>query len=322
MKEAGLVYSSDTEPGISRVRRGRGFSYIAPDGTAICDKSERQRLESIAVPPAYADVWMCSIAHGHLQATGRDDRGRKQYRYHADWTRYRAEAKFGSLVDFGRMLPRIRRRVHADLSEDVGEQEFALAAAVTLIDRASVRVGDPKYTEENGSFGALTLRNRHLKMGPDGIQLRFTAKGGKMVAKQITDKKLARVLGTINDLPGATLLGWVDDDGAPQSLRSDTLNGYIAEAAGDERITAKTFRTWAGTCAAFKIAEAGHASIKDMADAAAKTLHNTPTIARNSYVHPEVIALAGCDPSPGKPVELSGLRVAEQRLLGFLEGLT
>jgi DNA topoisomerase-1 len=209
--------------------------------------------------------------------------------------------------------------VQTDLQEDAGDKEFALAAAVTLIDRAALRVGNEQYVAENGSFGALTLRNRHVSMAGNEISLRYLAKGGKKVRKQITDAKLARILGKINDLPGATLLGWVDDDGTAQSLRSETLNAYISEAAGEDGITAKTFRTWAGTRAAFEVAEDGNATIKDMAEAAAQALHNTPKIARDSYIHPEVIALAGADPTVATPTELSGLKVAEQRLLGFLE---
>lgn len=318
MIAADLIYYPDTKPGISRRRCGRGFSYIDVTGKLIRKKTERDRLARLAVPPAYTEVWMCPHPHGHLQATGRDDKGRKQYIYHPAWTQAQAQAKFEGLVDFGGALPRIRRRAQQDLQEDAGEKEFALAAAVTLIDRTGLRVGNPQYLDENGSYGALTLRNRHISLSGNEIDLRYRAKGGQMVHRQVTDAKLARVLGEINDLPGATLLSWVDDAGQAQALSSEALNGYIAEVAGIEGVTAKTFRTWAGTCAAFAVAEAGQATIKDMSEAAAQVLHNTPTIARNSYIHPDVIALAGQAPPKFAPQERSGLRVAEARLLGFL----
>lgn len=227
--------------------------------------------------------------------------------------------KFDGLAEFGAKLPRIRRRLQQDLNEEAGERDFALAAAVTLIDRASLRVGNPQYLAENGSYGALTLRNRHLQLSGNEIALRYKAKGGQKVRRKMTDAKLARVLGKINDLPGATLLTWLDDDGKTQMLNSEALNAYIAQAADIQGVTAKTFRTWAGTCAAFEVAEAGQATIKDMATAAANKLHNTPTIARNSYIHPEIIALADHPPPKIVPKEISGLKAAEQRLLGFLE---
>ena len=319
MNATSLIYYPDTEPGVTRKRCGRGFSYLDTEGRLIRDTAERDRLASLAVPPAYEDVWMCPLPHGHLQATGRDAKGRKQYLYHPDWTQAQAAAKFDGLAEFGEALPRIRRRVQQDLQEDVGEREFAIAAAVTLIDRAGLRVGNPQYLDENGSYGALTLRNRHVSLSGSEIDLQYRAKGGQKVRRKMTDAKLARVLGKINDLPGATLLSWLDDDGSAQSLHSETLNTYIARAAGITGVTAKTFRTWAGTCAAFEVAETGSATIKDMSVAAARSLHNTPAIARRSYIHPDVISLAGQPPPKTIPQERSGLRVSEQRLLGFLK---
>ena len=313
-----LVYVTDSEPGITRWKRGRGFSYKAPDGTTIARGPERDRIEALAVPPAYEDVWICVKPNGHLQATGRDMRRRKQYRYHPEWTKAQAATKFEQLAEFGHLLPKIRRRVDRDLQTDPGDLEFSLAAAVTIIDRASLRVGHPDYTKENGSYGTLTLRRRHLTMADDKIQLNFTAKGGKKVRQTVTDRKLQRLLHKVSDLPGATLLTWVDDTGAAQTLSSNQLNAYLAETTGDDAMTAKTFRTWAGTLAAFGRAQKGQATIKDMAEAAAERLHNTPTVARNSYIHPNVIALADSRPKQIKPVEKDGLFAAEQRLLGFL----
>ncbi|WP_187429677.1 hypothetical protein ROLI_029670 [Roseobacter fucihabitans] len=315
---SGLVYVTDQDPGITRKRRGRGFSYTAPDGTAIARGSERKRIEALAVPPAYEDVWICTNLNGHLQATGRDARRRKQYRYHPDWSAAQSNAKFEELATFGNLLPAIRRRVESDLETDPGDAEFALAAAVKIIDRAALRVGHPEYTRQNGTYGALTLRRKHLTLDDDYTALRFTAKGGKKVKKLITDRKLQKLLQVVNDLPGATLLTWTDEDGAPHQLSSQALNAYLADAANDTHVTAKSFRTWAGTLAAFSCAEGGNVTIKEMAQAAATRLHNTPTVARNSYIHPAVIELAGKQNAPFQPIKKAGLVAAEQRLMRLL----
>lgn len=314
----GLVYVTDQEPGITRRRRGRGFSYTAPDGTTIARGSERKRIEALAVPPAYEDVWFCTNPKGHLQATGRDARRRKQYRYHAEWSASRSNEKFKELASFGNVLPTIRRRVERDLEADPGDTEFALAAAVKIIDRAALRVGHSDYTRQNGTYGALTLKRKHLTLDDDHTALQFTAKGGKKVKKLITDVKLQKLLHVVNDLPGATLLTWTDEGGTPHQLSSQALNAYLAEAANDTHVTAKSFRTWAGTLAAFSCAEAGNVTIKDMAQAAATRLHNTPTVARNSYIHPAVIDLAGQQTVSFQPVNKAGLFAAEQRLMRLL----
>ncbi|MBD3664546.1 DNA topoisomerase IB [Sulfitobacter aestuariivivens] len=319
MAASALVYVSDDRPGITRRRRGRGFSYVAPDGSAIARGAERRRLEALAVPPAYEDVWMCPLPNGHLQATGRDQRRRKQYRYHPDWAAAQAETKFAGLVDFGTVLPRVRRCVQRDLNEDAGERAFALAAAVALIDRTSMRVGHPEYTRENGSYGALTLRNRHVRLDGNRIHLAYKAKGGKRVRRCLNDRTLARILAKIDDLPGAELLSWIDDDGCVRSLNSTALNAYLADAAGIEGATAKTFRTWTGTLAAYEVAEKGGATIKAMSEAAAARLSNTPTIARASYIHPAVIDLAGAHKTLTETKTRSGLFAAESRMLDFLE---
>ena len=319
MGGAGLTYYGDDRPGISRQRRGRGFTYKAPDGTTIARGEERARLEAMAVPPAYEDVWMTPLANGHLLATGRDARNRKQYRYHEKWSEAQAETKFASLVDFAHALPRLRRFVAGDLDQQAGERSFALASAVTLIDRASLRVGNPDYTRENGSYGTLTLRSRHVKLDGNVIRLRYTAKGGKKVRRQINDRTLAKTLEKINDLPGAELLTWADAQGEVHQLNSAGLNAYIAEVTGCDDFTAKTFRTWAGTVAAFEAAEKGQATIKQLAEAAAAQLSNTPTVARNSYIHPAVIDLAGEAPPEIKVGRKTGLFASEARLLTYLE---
>ena len=319
MASSDLIYYGDDRPGIARLRNGDHFTYRAADGTTIDRKTERARLDAMAVPPAYEDVWMSPLANGHLLATGRDARARKQYRYHEKWAAAQAETKFNGLVAFGHALPKLRRLVKLDLEEDAGERVFALASAVTLIDRASLRVGNADYSRENGSYGTVTLQNRHVKLDGNKISLRYTAKGGKKVRRQINDRTLAKTLGKINDLPGAELLSWVDADGDVHQLNSTALNSYIAQAAGDDGFTAKTFRTWAGTVAAFEVGEKGAATIKDMAQAAAQQLSNTATVARNSYIHPAVIDLAGSDPLEIDIGRTSGLFAAEARLLAFLE---
>jgi DNA topoisomerase-1 len=319
----GLVYVTDAMPGIRRLRRGKGFSYLGPDGTTIERGPERERLEKLGVPPAYENVWMCPLPHGHLQATGFDARRRKQYRYHALWSEHRAGNKFDKLVEFGHALPAIRQRVARDLKAPPGEPRFALAAAVTLIDRLSLRVGNEEYARENGSFGALTLRNRHVRLREGEIRLDFKAKSGQRVRRQLRDRRLLRILEKASDLPGAELLTWVDRMGQVHTLSSTQLNAYLDEADGDDDLafTAKTFRTWAGTLAAYERVELGdRPKIKDLAEAASQRLHNTPTVAKAAYIHPRVLALAGEEPPALGPAEpIPGLSPSERRLLAFLE---
>ena len=324
-----LVYYPDSRPGIARVRRGRGFSYIAPDGTTIDCAVERARLASLAVPPAYRRVWICPLPNGHLQATGFDDRERKQYRYHPLWSEFRARRKFDNLPAFARTLPRIRRRIARDLEADPGSQRFALAALAALIDRLGLRVGSRDYLDANGSYGATTLKRRHLRLLPDRIVLKYRAKGGARVQQTLKNPRLHRVLQEIDDLPGADLFTWLDAQGDPHPLRSETVNDYLGEISGEAAHTAKTFRTWLGTLRAFQTAEAagdGRLTVKAMAAAAAEQLGNTPTIARNSYIHPDVIALADRDPDERRRklaaaagVRINGLSGREAALCAFLE---
>lgn len=317
----GLVYVTDAMPGIRRLRRGRGFRYVAPDGTGIERGPERERLERLGVPPAYENVWLCPLPHGHLQATGHDARARKQYRYHLDWSAHRAGTKFSQLPAFGHALPAIRARVARDLRAPPGDPRFALAAAVTLIDRLSLRVGHEEYAQANGSYGALTLRNEHVRLRDGLIALDFKAKSGSRVRRSLRDRTLLRVLEKAQDLPGAELLTWVNEEGRPRALTSTALNAYLDEADGDEGVafTAKTFRTWAGTLAAFRRLEGGDGpSLKALSEAAAERLHNTPAVARAAYVHPAVLALAGTVPDP-VAAELPGLSGPESRLLALLD---
>lgn len=316
---ASLRYYPDSAPGISRRRCGRGFSYIGPDGRCIKDKQERNRLTALAVPPAYENVWITPYENGHLLATGIDAKGRKQYRYHPLWAEAQAEEKYAALVAFGETLPRLRRRVRRDLKGELGARVFALAAAVAMIDRLSLRVGNQVYAKTNRTYGTLTLKRQHLRLRDGKLLASFTAKGGKRVRRQIANRTLMRALQKIRDLPGADLLTWLDDDGTPRSLTSTALNDYIAEATGTEGFSAKTFRTWAGTLAAFEVALAtDRPTIKAMSEAAADRLHNTPAIARSSYIHPQVIALCETPHALPEADPLDEMTQAEARLLTFL----
>ena len=317
-----LVYYPDDRPGIARRRCGRGFTYVAPDGTTIDDAAERRRLASLAVPPAYEDVWICPRPDGHLQATGRDARRRKQYRYHPEWTAWRARRKFDHLIEFGEALPRLRRRVARDLSGEAGDRAFAVAAIVALLDRTAMRIGHPENVALNGTHGATTQTQRHVELGDSEIRLTYRAKGGREVKATLRDRKLHRVFHALHDLPGRDLVDWIDDQGQPHAVASEAVNEWIADVVGEAEATAKTFRTWAGTLAAFEHALAEpKPTIRAMSEVAAERLANTPAIARSSYIHPSVIDLAdtGIDPEALDHRDApSGLRKPEAQLLAHL----
>ena len=319
-----LIHYTDTMPGITRRRAGRGWSYRAPDGTRIDDQAERQRLNALAVPPAYEDVWLCPRQNGHLQATGRDARARKQYRYHEDWTAFRARRKYDDLPAFGEALPRIRRRIRTDLQGEAGDRAVAIAAVLAMIDRLSMRIGNTDYMCENGTYGATTLRSRHMKLEDGALTFRYRGKGGARLKRTLRDRRLAQVLHRLDDLPGAALITWLDDHDIAHQVTSSQVNELLADITGADRMTAKTFRTWNGTTTAMDMALSTETlTIKTMSDAAAQRLGNTPTIARQSYIHPDVIALADmpltarqalADAAPDR----SGLRRSECAVLHLL----
>ena len=322
--ELGLVYVSDTEPGIRRRRKGKGFSYQLPDGTTLADELQRARIQALGLPPAYDNVWICIYENGHLQATGYDARGRKQYRYHKDWQSFRSAGKFHQLVEFGRALPRIRRTVLRHLDTGANDIDGVLAALTTLLDEAHLRVGNQAYVKENGTYGATTLLKRHLKIVDGQIELKFRAKGGKRVQRSLKHPRLQKILEEIADLPGRQLFVWKDETGVLKPIDSGRLNAYLAEISGIT-ISAKTFRTWAGSLAAFGAArsamsEGRRPSVKEMSEAAAEALHNTPAISRSSYIHPSIIALSGSSETlkDGDAEPLRGLRADENRMLDFL----
>jgi DNA topoisomerase I len=293
---AGLRYSSDDRPGIVRRRSGRGFTYRDPDGRPVRDAETLARIRSIVIPPAWTDVWICPWPNGHLQATGRDARGRKQYRYHARYRSRRDDAKFARLIAFARDLPAIRSRVDADLARPGLPREKVLAAVVRLLELTLIRVGNDEYARLNRSFGLTTLRNRHAVVDGSALTFRFRGKSGQQHEVGLRDRRLARVVRRCRDLPGQELFQYVGEDGEPRDVASDDVNGYLADIAPG--VTAKDFRTWAGTVLAYRALRAlGNGSTdrekqRNVAAAIRETadnLGNTAAVARQAYVHPAVV---------------------------------
>ncbi|NIJ70201.1 DNA topoisomerase IB [Xanthomonas sp. 60] len=327
-RAAGLRYVDDTQPGLHRRKAGKGFAYRDADGHAVRDAEVLARIRSLAVPPAYTDVWICSWPNGHLQATGRDARGRKQYRYHPDWAKIRGEGKFDRIIAFGETLPKLRRRLRADLRRSGFPREKVLAIVVALLAETLVRVGNETYAKENKSFGLTTLRNRHLALVAGGrVQMRFRGKSGQQHEIEIGDKALARQVRSIQQLPGQSLFQYRDDDGTLQPVDSGEVNDYLREVMG-EAFTAKDFRTWGGTVEALRVfaaTELPEPASKTALAAAQRTvvckvaslLGNTPAVCRKAYIDPcvfegwergELAALAG----------LRGERQWEQATLKYL----
>lgn len=294
-REAGLRYVDDRQPGIRRRRRGRHFAYFYPDGSPVREAREVKRIRSLAVPPAYTNVWIAPIANGHIRATGRDARGRKQYRYHKRWREVRDEAKYHRLVAFGRALPAIRAAVAKDLVGEGLTRRKVLAAIVAIMDSTGVRVGNEEYVKENGSFGLTTLRTRHVRVKGSQVKLRFRGKTGREHSIALNDRRLARIVKRCRDLPGEELFTYVDANGTVSAVSSDDVNEYIREIAGDD-FSAKDFRTWIGTveCIAALSEPAEHATdakqrIAEALRCVAVRLGNTPAVCRKAYVHPAVI---------------------------------
>jgi len=330
----GLVYVNDQAPGICRLRRGKGFSYRQADGRRLTDAAQLARIRSLAIPPAYTRVWICPLPEGHLQATGRDARGRKQFRYHADWRRARDETKFERLPAFGAALPRIRARVARDLAAPVGKQvlrETVLATVVRLLDTTLVRVGNDEYARSNGSFGLTTLRNRHAVVKGAALSLQFRGKSGITHAVSVNDSRVARVVARCQELSGQQLFEYLDETGAVRSIGSADVNEYLRAASGGE-FTAKDFRTWHGSVLALKLAVQDRAGadttappsaahVKGLLAQVAARLGNTVAVCRKSYVHPRVLALM-CGEAPARHAgplpRTRGLTAGERALLGFL----
>ena len=296
-REAGLRYTTDTRPGITRHRSGKGFSYRDADGATIRDRAILARIRALAIPPAWTDVWICPWPNGHLQARGRDARGRKQYRYHADWHVRRGSDKFDRMLVFSDALPRIRRRCEEDLAMRGLSREKVLAAVVRLLELTLIRVGNDEYARLNRSFGLTTLRDRHARIEGSAVRFRFRGKSGQSHEVGLRDRRLAGVVRRCQELPGQELFQYVDDDGETRDIASDDVNAYIREASGGE-FTAKDFRTWAGTVLAYRALRAlqpgtgQQGAKKNVVEAIRQTadrLGNTPAVARGSYVHPAIV---------------------------------
>ena len=288
-----LTFVDDEMPGITRRRFGRAWGYFAPDGSRITDRDEIDRLNKVGLPPAYGNAWFCPDPNGHIQAIGWDDRGRKQYRYHADFRAAQEAAKYDRCAAFGQSLPRLRARVEQDLARRGLGRDKACAAVVRLLDLSKVRIGNEAYAQENRSFGATTLRKRHAAMKGRTLKLEFRAKSGKMRKLSISDRSLLRFVKKMQDLRGQHLFRWYDSDGQSHPGTSTDVNDYIKEAMRAD-FTAKHFRTWGASVIAFRVLfdTKGRVTLKDMLAVVSEELGNTPSIARKSYVHPALIDLA------------------------------
>lgn len=285
-----LIYVDDALPGITRKGAGRGFAYYSPAGDLIRDRGERKRLNAIALPPAYRDAWFCPESNGHILATGYDDAGRKQYRYHPHFRLMREGDKFDRCEEFGKRLPLIRKRVASEIEGDVATRERVLAAIVRLLDMGFVRIGNEVYKKTNQSFGASTLRDEHATITGSRVELCYTGKGGKDRRVLLEDEALARAVEDARDVPGPHLFQYYDEDGDRHALGSSDVNDYLRSVMGEE-FSAKNFRTWHASVLAFaKIAEATERpTITTILEEVSDKLGNTPAVARNSYIHPVVI---------------------------------
>jgi DNA topoisomerase-1 len=275
------------------VRSGKGFKYVAADGSTIRDPDEIARIRALAIPPAWTDVWICPSPRGHIQAVGRDQRQRKQYRYHPRWREVRDATKFEQLIPFGEGLPALRRRLAQDLRRKGLPREKVLATVVSLLEATLIRVGNEEYARANRSFGLTTLRNRHVAIHGHTLQFQFRGKSGKQHLVKISDRRLAKIVKACQDIPGYELFQYVDDEGNAQSVGSADVNAYLREIAGADT-TAKLFRTWAGTMEALDAlrplsAAATKQTLNDVVKEVAAKLGNTPAICRKCYIHPAVV---------------------------------
>ncbi|MGH7024458.1 MAG: DNA topoisomerase IB [Caulobacteraceae bacterium] len=326
---AGLVYVDTDAPGLGRRRVGRGFRYLAPNGKALADEAELARIRGLAIPPAWRSVWICPLAEGHIQAIGYDDKGRRQYCYHARFREVREEAKFEHLLAFAQALPKLRRRMAKDMAAPGQGRDKVLATVVSLLESTMVRVGNPAYARANGSYGLTTLLTRHVKVNGAELKFHFTGKSGKTWRLGVRDRRVAAVVRRCQELPGQALFQYVDDEGERQSVTSADVNAYLKSATGAD-ITAKDFRTWAGTVlAAVALARserpasatAAKRAVAEAIREVAARLGNTAAICRKCYVHPRVVDawLAGEDLLAQRD-PVAGLKPEEAAVLALLRG--
>ena len=296
-KAAELRYVSDEQPGIARAKKGKGFAYVLPDGRPVDDPDTEIRIRALAIPPAWTDVWICPIPNGHIQATGRDQRGRKQYRYHADWRTLRDEHKYHRMAAFGRALPKLRAHVDADLAKPGLPREKVLAAAVRIMEKTLIRVGNDEYANNNDSYGLTTLRDHHAEVNGHKVTFEFKGKSGKEHEIDLEDRRLAKIVEHCQDLPGEELFQYVDEQDVVRDIGSADVNDYLREITG-ENFTAKDFRTWAGTVLAARAlqefkkfdskAEAKRNVVKAIENVAMR-LGNTKAVCRKCYIHPAIL---------------------------------
>jgi DNA topoisomerase-1 len=296
-EDAGLRYVTDDQSGFSRQRKGEEFEYLDQKGKPIRDEQRLLRIKRLAIPPAWTEVWICPSSNGHIQATGRDARRRKQYRYHERWREIRDENKYDRLVNFGKALPKIRKRLKRDLALKGLPREKVLATIVQLLERSFIRVGNEEYARENKSFGLTTMQDRHVDVKGSKLRFRFRGKSGRQHEVDVTDRRIARIVSNLQDLPGQSLFQYVDDEGKVRDITSQNVNEYLREITGED-FTAKDFRTWSGTVLAaialnaageFETKKQAKANIKNAIEAVAKVLGNTPAICRQCYIHPAIL---------------------------------
>jgi len=333
-KAAGLRYVSDDAPAITRTRAGRGFAYRERDGALIRDRAEIRRIRQLAIPPAWTGVWICANPLGHIQATGRDARRRKQYRYHPRWREVRDSTKYGRMIDFAAALPKIRERTDADLRRPGLPREKVLATVVRLLEGTLIRVGNEEYAKENRSFGLTTMQNRHVDVAGGKILFRFRGKSGVQHEVDVRDRRLAPVVRRCQELPGQDLFQYQGGDGAPHGIGSDDVNVYLREIAGED-FTAKDFRTWVGTVLAVRALEELDAyeseteakrRVLAAVETVAKRLGNTRAVCRKCYIHPAVLdayldgsLLRTLRRRADEVAERNGLSPEEQRVLRVLK---
>ena len=333
---AGLAYVHDDQPGFTRRGAGKGFSYKDVDGVTITDEAVRERINALAIPPAYKNVWICPDPDGHIQATGTDEKGRKQYRYHPKWSEVRDQAKFTRLIAFAHALPKIRERTQSDMRKRSLSREKVLAAVVQLLEKTAIRVGSEEYARQNETYGLTTMENRHVEVEGSVVHFEFTGKSHKDHEIDLKDAKLAKVVEQLQDLPGQSLFQYQDEEGELHHITSGDVNDYLHEIAGDN-FTAKDFRTWAGTVAAslalqefeeFSDKGAAAHNVTEAVKVVAEKLGNTPAVSRKSYIHPAVIEayfdgdmLSSMQQQVEEELsgDLSGLKPEEAAVLGLLQ---